>query len=129
MSIIDTLITDRTAGTVYNASDLNRVGEAIRYLADELFDRGYEIRVSPKIDWTESDIPLAAQMAHYLGDLLKIRDTLTQPPTTPSLPATMAGLTYTGANDIESILRITDTLMQWMDSIYFYAGDLFAGEV
>lgn len=129
MSVIDTLITDRGPGTFYNASDLNRVGEAIRYLADELFARGYEIRVLPETDWAESDIPLSSQMAHYLDDLRSIRETLTQPPTTPSLPESMAGLTYTGANDIESILRITDELMQWMDSAYFYAGDLFAGEV
>lgn len=129
MSVIDTLITDRGPGTFYNASDLNRVGEAIRYLADELFARGYEIRVSPKTDWAECDIPLASQMAQYIEDLRKIRETLTQPPTTPLLPESMAGLTYTGANDIESILCITDELMQWMDSAYFYAGDLFAGEV
>lgn len=129
MSVIDTLITNRGPGTFYNASDLNRVGEAIRYLADELFARGYEIRVSPKTDWAESDIPLASQMAHYLDDLRSIRETLSQPSTTPSLPESMAGLTYTGANDIESILRITDELMQWMDSAYFYAGDLYAGEV
>ena len=129
MSVIDTLITDRGPGTFYNAADLNRVGQAIQYLADALFARGYEIRVSPKTDWAESDIPLSSQMAHYLDDLQSIRETLTQPPTTPSLPESMAGLTYTGANDIESILRITDELMQWMDSAYFYAGDLFAGEV
>ena len=128
MSVIDTLITNRGPGTFYNASDLNRVGEVIRYLADELFARGYEIRVSPKTDWTESDIPLASQMAHYLDDLSSIRAVLTQPPSAPALPETMAGLTYGTANDIESILRIMDELMQWMDSIYFYAGDLNAGE-
>ena len=129
MSVIDTLITDRDPGTFYNASDLNRVGEAIRYLADELFARGYEIRVSPKTDWAESDIPLSSQMAHYLDDLRSIRETLSQPSTTPSLPESMAGLTYAGANDIESMLLLTNRLMEYMDSAYFYAGDLYAGEV
>ena len=129
MSVIDTLITDRDSGTFYNASDLNRVGEAIRYLADELFDRGYEIRVSPKTDWIEADIPLPSQMDHYLGELRKIRAVLTQPGTTPPAPPDMERLDYSEANDIESILFITDTLMRWMDSIYFYTGELFAGEV
>ena len=41
----------------------------------------------------------------------------------------MERLDYSEANDIESILLITDTLMRWMDSIYFYTGELFAGEV
>ena len=126
MSIIDTLITDRGPGTFYNASDLNRVGQAIQYLASELLARGYEIRVSPKTNWVESDIPLQPQMEHYLEDLRKIRDVLTQPSTTPSAPTDMEQLTYTEANDIESILFITNRLMDWMDSIYYYAGDLFA---
>ena len=129
MSVIDTLITDREAGSFYNASDLNRVGQAIQYLADELFAKGYEIHVSPKTNWAEADIPLSSQMTHYLEDLRKIRAVLTQPSTTPSAPADMEQLTYTEANDIESILSITNTLMEWMDSAYFYTGDLFAGEV
>lgn len=129
MSVIDTLITDRSTGTFYNASDLNRVGQAIQYLADELFARGYEIHVSPKIDWVESDIPLRPQMEHYLEDLRKIRAVLTQPDTTPTSPLDMEQLLYTEANDIESILFITNKLMEWMDSLYFYAGELFTGEV
>ncbi len=129
MSVIDTLITNRGPGTFYNASDLNRVGQAIQYLANELLARGYEIRVSPKTNWVESDIPLQPQMEHYLEDLRRIRGVLTQPSTTPSAPTDMAQLTYTEANHIESILFTTNRLMDWMDSIYYYAGDLFAGEV
>mgnify|MGYP003240675422 CR=1 FL=1 len=40
MSIIDTLVTDRTGG-YYNAADLNRVGAALRYVADRLAAAGY----------------------------------------------------------------------------------------
>jgi len=129
MSVIDTLITDRGPGTFYNASDLNRVGQAIQYICDELYSRGYEVHVSPKTNWVEADIPLPSQMNHYLEDLRKIRAVLTQPSTTPAAPPDMEQLVYTEANDIESILFITNKLMEWMDSIYFYAGDLFAGEV
>lgn len=129
MSVIDTLVMDRGPGTFYNASDLNRVGQAIQYLCDEMYARGYEIHVSPKTNWIEADIPLSSQMDHYLEDLCKIRAVLMHPSTTPPAPPDMEQLVYTEANDIESILFITNKLMEWMDSIYFYAGDLFAGEV
>jgi hypothetical protein len=68
-------------------------------------------------------------MAHYLDDLQTIRETLTQPPSTPAAPATMNGLDYSKANDIETILSVTNALMEWMVSVFFYTGDLFAGEV
>ena len=77
VSIIDELITNRGSGAFYNASDLNRVGEAMDWLADQLFTLGYQCLVSPKTDWTKYDIPLASQMDHYLEDLRTIRDALT----------------------------------------------------
>ena len=39
MSIIDTLITDRTRGDYYNITDLNRVGQAMRYVEMCIRDR------------------------------------------------------------------------------------------
>ena len=129
MSIIDTLITDRGAGSFYNSSDLNRVGQAVEWLADRLFALGYQIKVTPETDWTENSIPTASQMTHYLDDLRKIRETLTQPPDTPTAPQSMDGLTYEKANDIETILSVTNLLIEWMVSNFLYTGELFAGEV
>lgn len=59
---IKTLITDRGPGTFYNVSDLNRVGEAVRYLAKRFTDYGYAVAVSPKADWSISiHAPLAGR--------------------------------------------------------------------
>ena len=129
MSLIDDFITDRGPGTFYNASDLNRVGEKMVWLTDKLFALGYHCLVSPKTNWTMYDIPLASQMDHYLEDLLTIRVTLTLPDGTPDAPNTMNGLTYTGANNIETILSVTNSLIEWMVSAFYFTGDLFAGEV
>lgn len=129
MSIIDELVTGRSSGTFYNVSDLNRVAEAMDWLADQLFALGYQCRVSPKTDWTKYDIPLALQMEYYLEDLRTIRDTLTLPVGTPDAPNTMNSLTYTGANNIETILSVTNALMEWMVSVFYFAGDLYTGEV
>lgn len=129
MSVIDTLITDRGPSTFYNSTDLNRVGQAMDWLADKLFELGYQIIVTPNVSWARTSIPVASQMAHYLDDLRKIRETLTQPSSTPEVPSTMNGLTYSKANDIETILSVTNALIEWMVSVFFYTGDLFAGEV
>ena len=50
----------------YNASDLNRVGNAVVYVAGRLTKAGYLVPVSPKIDWTASDIPKESDMRTYL---------------------------------------------------------------
>ena len=63
MSIMDTLITDRTQADVdarnekgtYNASDLNRVGAAMNYVADRLRAAGYDPHISPKTDWKDDE--------------------------------------------------------------------------
>ena len=83
MSIIDTLITNRTQSDVtrwrtlhdkgwggmtagektewfagvkgaYNAADLNRVGEAIEYIADLFGGFGFPMMITPKTDWALS---------------------------------------------------------------------------
>lgn len=102
MSIIDTLITDRTASDVsrwqalfakgwssmttsertewmagmrgaYNAADLNRVGEAVAYAAGRLGATGYGVTASPKTDWSATDIPTAADLTNYLNQIEMVR--------------------------------------------------------
>lgn len=126
---LSTLITDRGAGTYYNAADLNRVGNAVQYIARRIAKQGYAITVQPKTDWTEADIPTPAQMQQYLADIGAIRGALAVPLATPETPASMAGLTYTDANSIEQILLDVDALITKLISAYYYSGELIAGEV
>ena len=95
----------------YNAADLNRVGNAVNYVAGRLEGAGYSVPVDPKIDWIESDIPTESSMVRYLDDVETIRNTLTVLPDTPEVPEDMAGLTYEEANDIERILLAVDALI------------------
>ena len=55
MSIIDTLITDRTRSDYYNITDLNRVGQAMRYVAARLRACGFDVVVTPRTDWVWTD--------------------------------------------------------------------------
>lgn len=137
MSIMDTLITDRTKADVdagnakgtYNASDLNRVGETVAYVAGRLMECGTSVNVSPRQDWSESDTPTASQLERYRSDVAALRAAMAAMPTTPQIPSTMEGLTWIGANALEKILEDTDVLITNLKAAWFYSGDLFSGEV
>ena len=137
MSVIDTLITNRTQTDVnrviylagldydtqmtaseqaewdsdlkgaYNASDMNRVGAAVQYIADLLATYGYTVTVTAKQDFAEPTNgdttvePTAAQAAAYIADLTAISAVL---PNSYVIPVSLDALTYTGANAIESML-------------------------
>lgn len=139
-TIIDTLITNRTQADVervrelaakgfaamtaaeqaewlagmkgaYNASDLNRVGTALNYLAGRLGAIcGKSITWTAKTDWTVTDIPADSQAETYRRQIQDIRDALAYPAGTPDAPG-LNRLTYTGANDIERILALCEDLI------------------
>ena len=113
----------------YNAADLNRVGNAVNYVAGRLEGAGYSVPVNPKIDWLESDIPTYSDMEIYLNNVEIIRGTLTVPPATPEVPEDMETLTYEEANDIERILLAVDALITNMINAYFYSNEIVCGEV
>lgn len=113
----------------YNASDLNRVGAAMRYVADRLNGFGYAVSISPKVDWLETDSPRQSDMDAYLFRLIVLRNAFAVMQSTPKVPLDMEGLTYTEANNIEKILEDIDVLLTRSAKAWYYSGDLFSGEV
>lgn len=128
MSILDSLITDRVGG-YYNATDLNRVGGAVQYIAERLRTIGYALNIAPKTDWTVSGIPRASQMERYLHDVATIRAALTLGPTVPPVPSDMDSLTADEANNIERILLDIEDAIVRITAAWYYSGDLYSGEV
>lgn len=150
-TIIDTLITDRTAADVarveelatkgfaamtaderaewlagikgaYNASDLNRVGAALNYLAERLAPNcGTDTGWTAKTDWSLTDVITASQAAEYRQQIQDVRNALTYPLGTPAAPE-IDRLTYTGANDIERILTLCETLIDNVIKAFRYTG-------
>lgn len=150
-TIIDTLVTDRTQSDVervkaltgkgfaamtageqaewlagmkgaYNASDMNRVGAALNYLAARLAPVcGKSIAWSAKTDWAVTDIITASQADTYRKQVQSIRDTLAYPEGTPDAPG-LDRLTYTGANDIERILALCEALIDNITKAFRYTG-------
>ena len=126
---ISTLVTDRGAGTYYNASDLNRVGAAVQYVAERFAAQGYTVAVSPKTDWLASDIPTVSELETYRQNIATLRALIAVMPTTPEAPETMRFLDYIKANDIERILLDLDTLLTNAALAWYQSGELYAGEI
>ena len=126
---ISTLVTDRGAGTYYNASDLNRVGAAVQYIAERFTAQGYAVTVHPKTDWTEKAIPTASELETYRQNIATLRALIAVLKSTPETPETMRFLDYIKANDIERILLDLDTLLTNAALAWYQSGELYAGEV
>ena len=113
------LITDRTRADVenetdkgfYNASDLNRVGAAVEYIAGRFAALGYDCPVTGKKDWLTSDAPTQRQMETYRQNIVTLRGQIAVMASTPNAQASMAGLDYVKANNIEQILLDLDALI------------------
>ncbi len=115
----------------YNASDLNRVENAVAHLArllrelplqlqeyaaslgvawDMFFDVPYEANeynFAVKTNWAKASIPSPEDMARYLANVAKLRSALAY--NTDSLPTTMDNLRWQGANAIEKALEGLNT--------------------
>ena len=113
----------------YNASDMNRVVEAVRYLADLLTGYGYAVDVTAKQYWTIADAPSESELARYLADVASVRSSLTMQDNTPLLPESMAGMTWIGANNIERVLAAVEDSIRGMEQSWFYFGEVYCGEV
>lgn len=113
----------------YNASDLNRVGSAVDYVAKRLRSCGIFVSVAPRMDWANGDKPNRAEMASYLADIATLRAALPLRDGTPPAPGDMLSLTWEEANAIESILLAVDEAVTRMSQAWYYSGDLYAGEV
>lgn len=114
----------------YNAGDLNRVEEAVRYLSDQLRDMGYPIDLYVFGEWTKDRNPNTQDLIRYFDNVAQIRALLPVYDTTPEAPsADLAAFNYEKANDLEKILADVEEIMRKLASSWFYLGDLYAGEV
>ena len=81
----------------YNATDLNRVGQACIYLIGLIASLGYDTSAYAQLrtNWSVTDVPTAAEMATYLATIARLK---AQFSAVQDIPSTMNALTYQGAN-------------------------------
>lgn len=114
MTILDTLITDRVSGTYYNTTDINRVNEAIHYIAALLTSLGYPVTRTLPTNWQMED-------EYYIEDADRVTEALVciknnfSAIQAGAFPLTFNGLTYDGANKIERFLLNCSILAREME--------------
>lgn len=155
--IIDELITDRTQadvdrvnlltqkwldGTItsaeqtewnngmkgaYNYTDLNRVGQAVAYVANLLNQAGRSVSVEAKTNWTANDIPTRAQMDAFLNDLSLLKRNVNA--NVPNVPSSMDNLTFETANRIEQIIIAVYDAINYEGANWTRSGVTYSGVV
>ena len=114
----------------YNYVDMNRVESAVVFLANRLNELGYDVAPNVNVVWTAKDHPTKEDMDRYFSNVALIRATLPGVlPTTPKAPTTNKKMDYLVANDIEKILSDVDYLITGINLSWYYAGDVFSGEI
>lgn len=113
----------------YNSSDMNRVESAVEEIADRFEAMGHSISLVTKTDWTNADTPTRDDMARYYGNVAKLRSMITVFSTTPAAPSINTKLNYQVANNIEKILLDVNALIDKEIMSWWYAGEIYAGEV
>ena len=106
-TVLDTLITDRTADDLANDTDkayiaytdLNRVEGACELLAGRL-----GVTIQTKV-WNIEDFRTDTEMTRLLGNIKKLRATYYTKGCTPATPVKITYSSIYQANDIEQILK------------------------
>lgn len=120
MSRLDDLIFDRTLEDVEQLTnkafigneDLNRVENAIKYVAYMLNDKGYRCTVNNKLNWKMRDERLESDMERIRTNLETIRTAYFAPSSTPNIPGQITYTSVYQANAIEQIIHDIGRLIE-----------------
>lgn len=116
MSILDTLITNRTLGAKYNCSDLNRVFAALRYIARWLIALGCSCPIVDQINrtFTRTDIPTVAlfqSLSEYMQTAINaIGADMPAHPKLPKFGSQGGGKDYLTPSDANALEQIIDAM-------------------
>lgn len=133
MSVLDTLITDRTQEDItkdtdkaYNSYlDLNRIEEACAFLADHL-----EVSIQTKT-WDMSEFRTDTEMQRIRQNIQTLRDSYFVKETTPDIPGKITFGSIYQANDIEQILKdlgdMYDSMVSGQQRLAFRLGSKTIG--
>ena len=113
----------------YNYTDLNRVEEAVAYVAIRLGEFAYLPYQPFTRSWYADDIPTASDLARYFGNVAMLRRSIAVWANTPEAPGSINGFGANEANALEQILLDVDLVLTRISQAWFYMGDLYSAEV
>ena len=113
----------------YNYTDMNRVEEAVAFVAERLREFGY-LSFAPETHvWSAEDIPTESDLFRYFGNIATLRNAITVGASTPNVPAGIAGFGSSEANALEQILLDVYLVLTRISQAWFYSGDLYSGDI
>lgn len=112
----EVVATEATKGA-YNYSDLNRVERMVAEISDEI-----GLGLITKTDWTMWDVPRMSDFIRYINNVRVIRNAVGS---SIALPEVGEPLTYSDANNIETILSDARSSL----SSTLRCGDIFCGDL
>ena len=108
---------------------MNRVESAVVFIANRLNESGYPAAPVVKPSWSITDHPTKTDMDRYFANIALLRSILPLYSTTPKAPTTKKKMDYLVANDIEKILSDVDRQLSAINQSWYYAGDVFTGDI
>ena len=118
-------VTNKTEKGYYNISDLNRVEEWCDYLATQLNAVGYNINITTKTNWVQTDLRTASEMERIRTNIRKIMQGFHY---LTNIEQNANNWDYIKANNWEKILFEIYNLMCGMEDWYVYSGVSNSGQ-
>lgn len=113
----------------YTYRDLNRVEEAVLYVATQLREYGYLNHLPEIRHWAINDKPNESDWSRYFGNVAVIRNAIAVWANTPNAPSSVVGFDVNKANALEQILVDVDQILSLAKEAWFFSGDLYSAEV
>ena len=113
----------------YTYRDLNRVEEAVEYVAMMLQENSYFVEAPQTRRWSVADKPNETDFKRYLDNIALLRNAAPVFKTTPQVPQSVDGLDVHTANDIEKILLDIERVINGIIESWFFLDEMYSSEV
>lgn len=112
----------------YTYRDMNRVEDAVYYVATRLKEYGYLHTLPSVRQWAIEDKPNLEDFGRYFGNVAMIRGAIAIWASTPETPYSVGGFDVNEANALEQILADVDQILNYIRDAWFFSGDLYSSE-
>lgn len=109
----------------FNVTDINRIENNSRYIADRLNVLKYANSIVTQ-SWDMYDVPNSTAVARLINNVASLIRAYYSPPNAPSLPSTL--LTYEQVNALEKIIYMVKHLIDEEENEFRYCGTFNCGE-
>ena len=109
----------------FNVTDINRIENNCRYIADRLNVLKYTNTITTKT-WVMYGVPNITEVARLINNVVLLIDAYYQSPDAPLLPSTL--LTYEQVNSLEKNLYMIKHLIDEEENEFRFCGTFNCGE-